>query len=334
MHLILITNSLKSLLMSPDPETQYPHKAKGFAYAMAAFGWWAFFLPSYFKLLTHYGTPPFEAFAERILFGFPVLLLILAFTKQLGEFRKALTTWHTLKFLIPSTCLIFFNWFFFIYSVATDRMSHAAMGYYINPLFSIALGFFFLGERMSRVQWVAVALAGVAVIVMGYAELTAANSHGLPWIALILPTSFGFYGLLRKNVKVSATVGLTFEMMFLAPIGIGLMIWLSKSNTAIIFADSTPLWLTGVMLLGGIVTIIPMVCFTNGVRLLPLSTVGLLQYSAPTGQLLLSFIAFGETFTPMKFFSFAIIWAAIIIYTWDMLRGHREMKSAAIEMLE
>ncbi len=314
--------------------THYPHKAKGFAYAMGAFGWWAFFLPSYFKLLAHYNAPPLEAFAERILFGFPVLLVILALSKQLGEFRKALTTWHTLKYLVPSTGLIFFNWFFFIYAVATDRMSHAAMGYYINPLFSIALGFFFLSERMSRIQWIAVALAGVAVVVMGYAELTAANSLGFPWIALVLPTSFGFYGLLRKNVKVGATVGLTFEMMLLTPLGIGLMIWLAQKNTAIILHDSTPLWLVGVMLLGGIVTIIPMVCFTNAVRLLPLSTVGLLQYSAPTGQLLLSFIAFGESFTPLKFASFVIIWIAITIYSWDMLRGHREMKSAKVEMLE
>lgn len=332
--MICVSFGLQSLLMLPDPETKYPHKAKGFAYAMGAFGWWAFFLPSYFKLLTYYNAPPLEAFAERILFGFPVLLVILALSKQLSDFRKALTSWHTLKYLVPSTALIFCNWYFFIYSVATDRMSHAAMGYYINPLFSIALGFFFLGERMRRVQWFAIALAAVAVVVMGIAEFTDAESKGLPWIALVLPTSFGFYGLLRKNVKVSPTVGLTFEMMLLTPLGIGLMIWLSQKNTAILLADSTPMWLVGVMLLGGIVTIIPMVCFTNAVRLLPLSTVGLLQYSAPTGQLVLSFLAFGESFTPLKFTSFAIIWLAIIIYTWDMLRGHREMKSAKIEMLE
>ncbi|MBL4697734.1 MAG: EamA family transporter [Phycisphaerales bacterium] len=210
----------------------------------------------------------------------------------------------------------------------------------------------FFGERPRPVQWGAIALAGVAVVVMGIAELsyqqpmianelggmipdpTAPESLGFPWLALLLPFSFGIYGLLRKKVNVGATIGLSFEMSMLFPLAIAAVIYLSMQDRGIFLADSTPLWLDGVMLLGGVVTIVPLICFTNAVRLLPLSTVGLLQYTAPTGQLILSYLAFGETFTPMKFASFAIIWVAIAIYTWDMIRGHREMKNAAVEIVE
>jgi len=314
--------------------TQYPHKGKGLAFAGGAFGWWAFVLPTYFKMLTHYGAPPFELFAERILFGLPVLLAMLFFTKQLGDFGRALTNKHTLKFLLPSTALIFVNWYFFIYAVATDRISHAAMGYYINPLVSIALGYFFLGERMRKNQWYAVGLAVVAVLVMGVAEYQTSGTHGLPWIAVILPISFGFYGLLRKNVKVSPSVGLTFEMLFLTPLSLWLIYSLSNNAKLTILGDETALWLSGVMLLGGLDTIIPMLWFTSAARLLPLSTVGLLQYSAPTGQLAMSALIFHETFSPLKFASFAIIWVAITVYSWDMIRGHREMKTAKVELLE
>ena len=313
---------------------QYPHKARGLAFAAGAFGWWAFVVPSYFKLLVHYHADPLEAVAQRVLFGVPILAVMLIASKQLRALLKAATSKESLKILIPSTGFILINWYFFIYAISTDRLSHASMGYYINPLFSIALGYVFLSERPRPVQWGAIALACVAVVVMGFAELGAEDSKGLPWLAILLPFSFGLYGLLRKKVNVGATVGLSFEMAMLLPLAIAVTIYLNINDRGIFLADSTPLWLDGVMLLGGVVTIVPLICFTNAVKLLPLSTVGLLQYSAPTGQLILAYLAFGETFTPLKFASFAIIWVAITIYSWDMLRGHREMKSAQVELLE
>jgi len=313
---------------------QYPHKAKGLAYAAGAFGWWAFIVPSYFKLLMHHHADPLEAVAQRVLFGLPILVVMLVLSKRLRELLKAATSKESLKILIPSTCFILINWYFFIYAISTDRLSHASMGYYINPLFSIALGYVFLGERPRPIQWGAIGLACTAVVVMGIAELGAEDSKGLPWLAILLPISFGLYGLLRKKVNVGATVGLSFEMAMLFPLAIAAVVYLNLNDRGIFLADATPMWLDGVMLLGGVVTIVPLICFTNAVRLLPLSTVGLLQYTAPTGQLILSYLAFGETFTPLKFASFAIIWVAITIYSWDMLRGHREMKSAKVEMIE
>jgi chloramphenicol-sensitive protein RarD len=323
----------------PAPSEQYPDRGKGMMYAAGAFGWWAFIVPSYFKLLSVHNADPFEILAQRVLFGLPILLLMLAFSRQMGAFLKAVTTWTSLRVLIPSTGLIAINWYFFIYAVSTDRLSHASLGYYINPLFSIALGFLFLGERPRPVQWGAIALAGTAVLVMGYAELSAEDSLGLPWISVLLPASFGLYGLLRKQANVGASVGLTFEMMLMLPLCVGLVIWLNGADKGIFFAEATPRWISLMMLLGGIVTIVPLICFTNAVRLLPLGTVGLLQYTAPTGQLLLSVVFFGEHFTPLKFAAFAIIWLAVGIYTWDMLRGHRATRDAAkaalkTEMLE
>ncbi|MFG0245124.1 MAG: EamA family transporter [Phycisphaerales bacterium JB052] len=346
-------------MSNPPPASveQYPHKGKGLAYAGVAFGWWAFIVPSYFKLLSVHHANPFEILAQRVLFGIPILLLMLAFTKQIGEFLKAATTWASLKVLIPSTGLIAINWYFFIYAVSTDRLSHASLGYYINPLFSIALGFLFLGERPRPVQWGAIALACVAVVVMAYAELsysvpmitndlgelipdpTAAAPHGFPWISLLLPASFGLYGLLRKQANVGPSVGLSFEMMLLLPVCVVLVIWMHNSDQGIFFSTTTPVWVSLMMLLGGVVTIVPLICFTNAVRLLPLSTVGLMQYTAPTGQLLLSVVFFDEVFTPLKFAAFAIIWVAVGVYSWDMVRGHRAARVAAraaarTEMLE
>jgi len=341
---------------SPDliSETteQYPHKGKGIAYAAGAFGWWAFVVPTYFKLLSTHDALPLEILAQRVIFGIPIMLIMLAFSKQMGAFLKAATTWTSLKILIPSTGLIAINWYFFIYAVSTDRLSHASLGYYINPLVSIALAYLFLGERPRPVQWGAIAFASMAVVVMAYAELSysvpmitnelgelipdpnAPASKGFPWLSLLLPASFGTYGLLRKKANVGASVGLTFEMLLLLPLCIGLLIWLNAGDKGIFFAPETKLWISLFMLLGGIVTIVPLICFTNSVRLLPLSTVGLLQYTAPTGQLLLAAVFFGESFSPLKFSAFAIIWVAIGIYSWDMLRGHREMQAAKIEMLE
>tara|TARA_R110002073_G_scaffold336260_2_gene531526 strand:+ start:77895 stop:78860 length:966 start_codon:yes stop_codon:yes gene_type:complete len=321
--------------MSIDQSTiEYPHKAQGLAYAAGAFGWWAIVVPSYFKLLMNNQADPLEAVAQRILFGLPILLLILVFSRQMRDLIKAATSWSSLKILIPSTFFILINWYFFIFAISTDRLSHASMGYYINPLFSIALGFVFFGERPRPVQWGAISLACVAVVVMGFAELGSADSKGLPWLSIVLPTSFGIYGLLRKKVDVGASVGLTFEMALLFPVAIGMVVYLNMHDRGVFIAETTPVWLNLVMLLGGIVTIVPLVCFTNAVRRLPLSTVGLLQYTAPTGQLILSYLAFGETFTPLKFVSFGIIWIAVVIYSWDMIRGHRQMKNAAIEVIE
>lgn len=292
---------------------------RGLAFGLGAFGWWAVIVPVYFRLMTQgHGASPYEILAQRVVFGVPVLLAILAWRRQLGGFARVVMTWRVLRFLVPSTVLIGINWFFFIKSVADGNLSHASLGYYINPLVSVALGFLFLGERLRAGQWIAVALACVAVAVLSWAE------GALPYISIVLPLSFGMYGLLRKQASVGPAVGLSFEMLLLLPLCIGLVIWLETTGRARFL--EVPGWVSGLMVLGGVVTIVPLLCFTAAARLLPLSTIGLLQYLAPTGQLLLSFAFFGERFVMEKWIAFGLIWVAIAVFTADALRHNARVQ--------
>lgn len=311
---------------SPSRTPEQHDRRQGYFFAAGAFGWWAFIVPSYFRLLKTYGADPFEVLSQRVLFGLPLLIILLVLGKKLPLLLKAMTTKSSLKILIPSTVLIGINWYFFIYAVSTDRLNHASLGYYINPLFSILLGYLFLGEKLSNLQRVAIGIAGCAVVMMTIAGLQ--SGDGWPWISVLLPASFGLYGLLRKKADVTGMVGLSFEMIALLPLSIVLMIWLTTSNRGIIFTDPTPQWLSMVMLLGGLVTIIPLICFTNAVRLLPLSTVGLLQFSAPTGQLLLSAVFFGEPFPPLKLAAFVLIWIAIGVFVRDLMNTNKARRNS------
>jgi len=307
-----------------DPEGASDTK-RGYLFAAGAFGWWAFIVPSYFKLLSGHEALPLEILAQRVLFGLPLLIGILGARKKLGELVRAATRWRSLRVLVPSTALIAVNWFFFIYAVDTDRLNHASLGYYINPLFSILLGAVFLGERPTRLQKIAIAIAGGAVVMMTIAELDA--GRGWPWISVLLPASFGLYGLLRKQVDVGSVVGITFEMLALSPVCFVLIVWLGVSDMGIFFQEGTALWVSVLMLMGGVVTIVPLICFTSAVRLLPLSVVGLLQFSAPTGQLLLSAVFFGEQFSMLKLGAFVLIWIAIGVFVRDLVRTHRERRA-------
>tara|TARA_R110000782_G_scaffold45706_10_gene101374 strand:- start:22046 stop:23053 length:1008 start_codon:yes stop_codon:yes gene_type:complete len=298
---------------------------KGLAFGLGAFGWWAVVVPVYFRVLSGNGAIPYEILAQRVLFGLPVLFALLAWQGQLRAFARTLTNWHALRMLLPSTVFIGINWFFFIKSVADDNLSHASLGYYINPLVSVALGFLFLGERLRTAQWGAVCIACVAVAVLAWAEGT------LPYISIVLPVSFGLYGLLRKQASVGPTIGLSFEMLMLLPLCVGLTVWLSRTGQGVFLQG--PGWVSGLMVLGGLVTIVPLLWFTSAARLLPLSTVGLLQYLAPTGQLLLAFLFFGETFVPEKWVAFGLIWLAIAVFTTDALRHNARERRGRRAML-
>lgn len=293
---------------------------RGLACGLGAFAWWALLVPVYFRVMSEHGVDPFEVLAQRVVFGVPVLLAMLAFSRRIGEFVRAAFTPAALKILVPSTVLIGLNWYFFIRAVADGHLSHASLGYYINPLVSVGLGFLFLGERLRRAQWVAVAIAAGAVIVLTVAE------GRVPYISVILPCSFGLYGLLRKKASVGPTIGLTFEMLMMLPLCAGLLVWLEHQNRGVFLHG--PGWLTGLMLLGGMVTIVPLVWFTTAARLLPLSTLGLLQYLAPTGQLMLSALAFGEHFPPVKWMAFGLIWCAIAVFSTDAFRHNARQRRA------
>ena len=293
--------------------SQSDQRTTGVLLALGAFGWWGAVTPVYYHALKTVNV--FELIAWRIVAGLPLLLLLLWATRRLGALRRVLSHPRTLVMLVTSALLIGVNWFVFIWAVDTDRLAEVSLGYYVNPLVSVALGMLVLGERMRPAQWiaVAVAMAGVAVSAIGI--------DGMPWISLSLAGSFAFYGLVRKQVDADAATGLAVEMLLFLPLMLVILGMVHTSDGSS-FARG-PWWLTLMLLLGGPVTIVPLLLFTGGARRLRLATIGLLQYIAPTGQLLLAVFAYGEEFDTGRLTAFILIWIAVLTYSADSFLASR-----------
>ena len=311
--------------MAPlQPPAQAEHAAStaraGVFFALGAYGWWAWVTPVYFWLLREVGA--LELLGWRVIMGVPTLLLLLWLTGRLGEIRKALNSRRTLGILGLSAILISLNWFTFVWAVINDRLAEASLGYYMTPLVSVALGVVLLREKLTRWQQVAIGIAAIGVAVMAFAL------NGLPWISLVLAFSFGLYGLARKQVDAAPAPGLLIEMILVFPLMAGLLLW--EHNDAGLAAIDGAAWVIALLLLGGVQTIIPLLFFTAAARRLRLTTVGLMQYIAPTGQLLLATLAFGELFTRGQLYAFILIWIAIAIYSIDSIRTARRAAAEAI----
>jgi chloramphenicol-sensitive protein RarD len=283
----------------------------GVLYALAAFLFWGLSV-LYFKAVAH--VPPFEILAHRILWAVPLLLGWLAARGRLGELWAALRERRNVGILLITTLLIGSNWLLFIIAVASGRVTQTSLGYYINPLLNVLLGVAFLGERLRRLQVAGVLRAAAGVIYM------ALSLGFFPWISLVLAGTFGLYGLLRKTVPVDGPVGLTVETSLLLPVVIVYLIVQTGSGQGTFLHGSRT---TDVLLvLAGLVTTLPLLWFTNGVRRLRLATMGFLQYLSPTLQLLIAVLVFGEPFTRTHLVTFACIWGALALYSADALR-HR-----------
>ena len=284
----------------------------GLIYGLAAYVWWGFVV-FYFKAVAH--VPPLEVLAHRVVWSVLLLTILLGLRGRWWEGAKVLRDWRLCAALAVTTVLIAVNWFTFIWAVSHDLVVEASLGYYINPLVNVMLGFVFLHERLRRAQWIAVALAVLAVIVL------TVNVGKIPVISLVLAFSFGLYGLLRKTMRVDGLVGLTVETTLLLPIAVGYLIWLGAAQR-LVFAGGG--WDTQFLLVAaGAVTALPLLWFANAARRLDLATVGLLQYIAPSLQFLSAVLVFGEPFGMVRFFSFVLIWAALALYTFDSLRSAR-----------
>lgn len=292
----------------------------GVAFGLLAYIWWGSLVPIYINALSRgpWAAPPLELIAQRVVFGIPVLLLFLTATRRLGELRTALTDPRRLRVLLLSAGLIACNWFAFIYAVSTQRLIDASLGYYITPLVSIVLGVVLLGERPRPRQIIAIALATVAVVALTI------HRGGLPWIAMTLALSFGFYGLVRKRALTKPAPGLCVEMLALLPIAVALYAWLLNSDQAEI-VQGPPLRTT-LMCLGGFMVSVPLVAFAAAAHRLRLATLGMLQYLAPTGQFILSLV-YGQKLDPTMLAAFAIIWTALAIYSYDAWRHGRQERA-------
>lgn len=305
---------------SADP----PSEARvGVLYATAAYGLWGVF-PVYFKLVAT--VPALEVLAHRIIWSLVFLLGLLLARHRLRGALSVLRDRRTLITLGLTTLLIATNWLLFIWAVTHDLVLQASLGYFINPLVSVLLGFLFLRERLRRWQTAAVVLAGLGV---GCMTLLAGQFPGL---ALYLAVSFGLYGLLRKVARVESLVGLAVETGLLTPLALGFLVTQMIRGQAVFGAGSTELSL--LLMLAGVITATPLLAFTAAARRLRLATLGFLQYLAPTGHFLLAVLAFGEPFTRAHLATFACIWAALAIYSIDTLKGARRTPAVTPPTLE
>ncbi|KTE41023.1 MULTISPECIES: EamA family transporter RarD [unclassified Sphingopyxis] len=284
----------------------------GLPYALGAYAIWGF-VPLFFKLLTT--VPPVEVLAQRIVWSLPLCFLIMAFRRQIGEYFAALKDWRALRLLLASSVLIAVNWLVYIFAIFTDHVLAASLGYYLNPLINVLLGMIFLGERLSRLQAVAVAIAGVGVAIL------LAGALDTLWISLTLAVTFGTYGLIRKVAPVGSLPGLAIETTLLLPLSLAAAahyIWLGDGRG---FGSGAEIsWLLAA---GGVVTAVPLLLFATAARKMSYAALGFVQYLAPSIAFLLSLFVFDEPLKPAQLACFLLIWTSIAVFSFDMWRKMR-----------
>ena len=283
----------------------------GLAPALGAYTIWGF-LPLYLILVK--AVPAFEFVAWRIIWTLPICLLIVAARRQAPDVRAALADGRTLAWLALSATLIAVNWLVYVWAIQNGQVYAASLGYYINPLVNVLLGTLLLGERLTRAQWLAVAIAAIGVALLAESALTTL------WISLTLAISFGSYGLVRKQVPVGSLPGLTIESALLLIPSIVLAGWYATIHGSSFFVSPI---LSAEIVLGGFLTAIPLLLFAIAARRMPYSTLGFFQFLAPSIVFVLGLTVFHQPLAPAQIACFACIWLAAAIFVWDLLRRNR-----------
>jgi chloramphenicol-sensitive protein RarD len=288
-------------LTAPDSAT------RGFLFALSAYLLWGF-LPFYMKAVAH--IPAAEVVAHRVIWSVPIAGALLVWMGRTADIKAALRSPRTLAMGGLTAALITVNWGVYVWAIAADRALETALGYYINPLFSIFLGAVLLGERLSRAQIAAIALAVAAVALLTW------EAGGLPWVSIALALSWGFYAFFKKTLPIGPAQGFFLEILVLSIPAIGYIGWLGASGAGHFGRTGAgDIWL----LLGcGLVTAVPLILYANGAKLLRLSTIGIMQYIAPTMIFVIAIFIFHEPFSSTRAIAFAMIWAALALYSWSM----------------
>ncbi|SFT62489.1 EamA family transporter RarD [Pseudomonas marincola] len=279
---------------------------RGYILGLTAYTIWGLF-PLYFKAIAE--VPALEIIVHRAVWSAIFGALLLLVWKHPGWLRELRANPKQFAVLALSGVLIASNWLVYVWAVNHGRMLEASLGYYINPLINVLLGMLILGERLRRLQWIAVGLAALGVL----QQLWQVGS--IPWVSLVLALTFGFYGLIRKQAPVKALPGLVVETWMLLPLAIG---WIVLNPSAM--SSNPEFWTTSEafwLIAAGPITLVPLVCFNAAARHLPYTTLGFLQYLAPTLVLLQAVFLFGETFDSSKLLAFICIWAGLVIYSVD-----------------
>lgn len=274
---------------------------------------WGFF-PLYFHQLDPAG--PVEIIAHRVVWSLLLCVVLLALARGLGGLRAVLRSRRAVLGLAAAGLLVATNWLVYVYGVLSGHTLDASLGYYVNPLATVALAVLVLGERLRRLQWVALALATTAVVVI------TVGMGRLPWIALLLAVTFSSYSLLKKRIgrTVGALTSLTVETAAMTPLALIYLGWLVAEGTAT-FSGVGPRHTAALVALG-VVTAVPLLMFGGAARRLPLSVIGLLQYLTPTMQFVIAVLVFGEEMPPARWAGFALVWVALVLLSVDGLRHH------------
>lgn len=272
-------------------------------------------LPLYFLLLPEISA--FEFVAVRIVFSLVFCALLLFATKQIRLFLSMFRDRQAVGRLALASVLIAVNWTLYAVAVLTGHVLEASLGYFINPIVAIVLGVIVLKERLSRLQWSALAVATIAVLVLTF------GLGRVPWISLGLAFSFGFYGLVKSQVGKSGTAlgALTMETLILAPLAGGFLIWTSSQGSSALAGVELPM--LALLAASGIITAVPLLLFGGAARRLPLSTLGSLQFLAPIMQFILGLLVFGESMPVERWIGFGLVWAAVVLIILDMVRTPR-----------
>lgn len=299
------------------PEEQQRSR-QGVLLAIGAYTMWGI-APIYFKSIAE--VSPLEILSHRVFWSFFLLAALLHFGRQWRSVRDIIKNKTKMMYLISTAILVGANWLIFIWAVTSNHMLDASLGYYINPLINVLLGMVFLGERLRKLQWFAVALAACGVLV----QLIVFGS--VPVVAITLAMSFGFYGLLRKKVSVEAQTGLFIETLVMLPAASIFLFFIASTPTSNMFENT---WqLNTLLIAAGVITTLPLLCFTGAATRLKLSTLGFFQYIGPSLMFLLAVLIYGEPFTSDKAITFAFIWGALVVFSFDGLRNNRKSRKAA-----
>jgi chloramphenicol-sensitive protein RarD len=294
---------------------------RGVGFGFAAYALWGLF-PLYFRALDASGA--LEILLHRILWSLVVLLLVVLVTRAGGDLRAVLRTPRLVAGLAVAAVAVGVNWGIYIYAVNSGQVVEAALGYFVNPLVTVALGVVVLRERLRPAQWAAVGVGAVAVVVLTL------DYGRLPWIALSLALSFGLYGLVKNRVggQVGAVSGLTTETLVLGPAALAALAWYELTGRGTFTVDAP--WQALLLASAGVATVIPLLLFAAAARRVPLTTMGLLQYLTPVLQLIVGVVLLGERVPPARWAGFGLVWLALVILTADSLRSARSRAKAAV----
>jgi len=293
------------------PHADAGETRKGVIAALAAYLLWGF-LPILFRLLEAAGAVLIVA--ERTLWSLVLLAGVLFVVKGFPEVRSLLADWRKMRVIALSALLLVGNWLLYVWAVETGQVLEASFGYFINPLVNVAIGMIFLGERQNRLQTIAIVIAAVAILIQ------AAGLGNVPYIALGLAFSFGFYGFIRKTAQAGPATGLFAETLVVAPFAMAYIVFDIATNGPGAHADPGLMLL---LVLTGPATAVPLLLFAYGVRRLRLTTIGMFQYLAPSIQFLVAILLFGEQLNSLRLLSFVLIWLSLVVFSYDSFRQRR-----------